>query len=218
MAERRTGDAAGAKRASGDLWFWALIGATALATAYSLYQPADHLTWLLEAAPVILGVGLLVWTRRSFPLTWLVMGLLFVHALVLLVGAHYTYAQVPAGYWAVETFALERNPYDRFAHVVQGFVPAMLAREILLRLSPLEPGRWLFFLVTCVCLAFSAFYELIEFAAAIAGGSGADAFLGAQGDIWDTQWDMLMALIGALVAQALLGPLHDRMLYGRPAS
>lgn len=161
---------------------------------------------------MLVGVPLLTATRRRFPLTPLVMWLLFAHALVLLLGAHYTYAQVPAGFWAAQAFDLARNHYDRFAHLVQGFVPALVAREILIRCSPLRPGAWLFFLVACVCLAFSAFYEILEFGAAVAGGAAADAFLGAQGDIWDSQWDMLLALIGALIAQALLGPLHDNQL------
>jgi putative membrane protein len=161
---------------------------------------------------VLIGAPLLVATRRRFPLTSLVMWLLFAHGIVLLVGAHYTYAQVPVGFWVAQLFDLARNHYDRFAHFVQGFVPALLAREILLRCSPLHQGGWLFFLVTCVCLAFSAFYELLEFAAAVAGGAAADAFLGAQGDIWDSHWDMLLALLGALIAQALLSPLHDAAL------
>ena len=192
--------------------FYALIGAALAATIYSAIEPADTVTWVLEAAPVIIGMPLLLATRRRFPLTPLVMWLLFAHAIVLLVGAHYTYAQVPIGFWAAELFDLARNPYDRFAHVIQGFVPAILAREILIRQSPLQPGKWLFFVVACVALAFSALYELIEFAAALVGGEEADAFLGAQGDVWDSQWDMLLALVGALLAQAILGPIHDRTI------
>jgi putative membrane protein len=200
----------------GEAEFYALIGATLAATVYSWIDCADRVTWLLEAGPVVIGMSILVATRRRFPLTPLVMWLLFGHAVVLLVGAHYTYAQVPVGFWAAQAFELARNHYDRVAHFVQGFVPALLAREILIRCSPLPPGAWLFFLVTCVCLAFSAFYELLEFAAAVIGGGAADAFLGAQGDIWDSHWDMLLALVGALVAQALLGPLHDRALEDVP--
>ena len=195
-----------------DTEFYGLVGAVALAVAYSLYEPADQLTWLLEALPVLIGIPLLVATRRRFPLTRLVLWLLAGHALVLLVGAHYTYAQVPIGFWAAQAFDLGRNHYDRFAHVVQGIVPALLAREILIRLTPLQPGKWLFFLVACVALAFSAAYELTEFAVAQIGGDEADAFLGTQGDVWDTQWDMLMALIGALLAQLVLNGVHDRQL------
>ena len=131
---------------------------------------------------------------------------------MLILGAHYTYARVPLGDLGPGALHLARNPYDRLGHFVQGFVPAILAREILLRTSPLRPGGWLFFLVLSVCLAFSAAYELIEWAAAVAGGEAADAFLGTQGDVWDTQWDMFLALLGATAAQLLLGRLHDREL------
>jgi putative membrane protein len=129
-----------------------------------------------------------------------------------MVGGHYTYANVPIGFWAQDLLDLSRNHYDRLGHFAQGFVPAILAREILLRLSPLRRGRWLFFLVTCVCLAFSALYELIEWWAALIGGESAESFLGTQGDVWDTQWDMFLALLGSISAQALLGKMHDRSL------
>jgi putative membrane protein len=136
--------------------------------------------------------------------------LLFLHALILMLGGHYTYAEVPLGYWMKETFGFARNHYDRIGHLAQGFIPAMLTREILLRLSPLHPGKWLFFLVTCVCLAVSASYELIEWGTAVATGEAASAFLGTQGDPWDTQWDMFLALIGAVSAQLLLARIHER--------
>jgi putative membrane protein len=129
-----------------------------------------------------------------------------------MLGAHYTYAQVPVGFWVQNLFELSRNHYDRLGHLVQGFIPAILVREILLRKSPLVPGKWLFFLVSCVCLALSAFYELIEWWTALVGGIAAEAFLGTQGDVWDTQWDMFLALIGALLAQITLTPIHDREL------
>jgi putative membrane protein len=174
--------------------------------------PKDRLTWLLEVAPVLIGAPILVATAKRFPLTPLLYGLLFFHALVLMLGGHYTYAEVPLGEWAREAFGFARNHYDRLGHVTQGFVPAILAREILLRKTPLLPGGWLLTLVTSVCLAFSALYELIEWAAAISTGEAAAAFLGTQGDVWDTQWDMFLALCGALAAQALLSRLHDRQL------
>ena len=140
--------------------------------------------------------------------------LLAVHALILMVGGHYTYARVPLGFWVQDLFGLARNDYDRLGHFVQGFVPAILIREILLRTSPLRPGRWLFVIVTAMCLAFSACYEFFEWWSALAGGHAADAFLGTQGDVWDTQWDMFSALLGAISAQLLLARLHDRSLTG----
>jgi len=182
------------------------------ATAASAIAPHDWTTWLLEAFPVLLGAPLLIATYRAFPLTPMLYRLLLLHGLILLLGAHYTYAQVPLGFWLQDLLDLSRNPYDRIGHFAQGFVPAILAREILLRRSPLVPGKWLFTLVTAVCLAFSACYELIEWGAAVAGGSAADAFLGTQGDVWDTQWDMFTALVGAIVAQLVLRTRHDRQL------
>ena len=169
-------------------------------------------TWLLEVAPILIVAPILVLTARRFPLTPLVYRLLFVHALILMLGGHYTYAKVPLGFWAQDAFGLARNHYDRVGHLAQGFVPAMLAREVLLRRSPLKRGKWLGFLVVCVCLALSATYELIEWLAAVLGGSAADAFLGTQGDVWDTQWDMFMALVGATSALLLLSRVHDRQL------
>jgi len=174
--------------------------------------PYDRPTWVLEVFPVAIGAPLLIATRGRFPLTPLLYRLLFLHALILMLGGHYTYARVPLGFWVQDLFDLSRNHYDRLGHVAQGFVPAILAREILLRTSPLRPGRWLFVLVTCVCLAFSAFYEMLEWWAALVAGSGADAFLATQGDAWDTQWDMFLALCGAVAAQLLLAPMHDRQL------
>jgi len=189
-----------------------LLVLAGLALAASGVGPKDRFTWLLEVAPVLIGAPLLVATARRFPLTPLLYRLLFLHALVLMLGGHYTYAEVPLGEWAKEAFGLARNHYDRLGHLMQGFVPAVLAREVLLRRSPLVPGGWLRLAVTSVCLAFSALYELIEWAAALATGEAATAFLGTQGDVWDTQWDMFLALCGALLAQALLSRLHDRQL------
>jgi putative membrane protein len=190
----------------------ALLLAVLVALAISGLAPYDRTTWWLEIFPILIGAPLLVVTYRRFPLTNLTYTLLAIHALILMVGGHYTYARVPLGAWMEHAFGLARNDYDRLGHLAQGFVPAILAREILLRTSPLVRGRWLFVLVTAVCLAFSACYEFIEWWAALAGGASAEAFLGTQGDVWDTQWDMFMALIGAISAQLLLGPLHDRAL------
>lgn len=169
-------------------------------------------TWLLEVAPIFVIAPILVLTARRFPLTPLVYRLLFVHALILTLGGHYTYAKVPLGFWVQDALGLARNHYDRLGHFAQGFVPAMLTREVLMRRSPLVGGRWLAFLVVCVCLAFSATYELIEWLAAILGGSSAESFLGTQGDVWDTQWDMFMALVGAMSALLLLSRAHDGQL------
>ncbi len=189
-----------------------LLGLALLALVVSGIGPKDRFTWVLEVAPILIGVPILLVTARRFPLTPLLQRLLFLHALVLMVGGHYTYAEVPLGEWAKAAFGFARNHYYRLGHLMQGFVPAVLAREILLRRTPLQRGGWLLTLVTSVCLAFSALYELIEWAMALATGEAATAFLGTQGDVWDTQWDMFMALCGALLAQALLSRLHDRQL------
>ncbi len=189
-----------------------LLGLAVVALVVSGIGPKDRFTWFLEVAPVLIGVPLLLATARRFPLTPLLQRLLFLHALILMLGGHYTYAEVPLGEWAKNAFGFARNHYDRLGHFAQGFVPAILAREILIRRTPLRPGGWLRLLVTSVCLAFSALYELVEWAMALATGEAATAFLGTQGDIWDTQWDMFLALCGALLAQALLSRLHDRQL------
>lgn len=161
---------------------------------------------------MVIAIPILIATWRTFPLTPLAYRLVFVHALILLLGAHYTYAHVPLGFWLQDAFDLARNPYDRIGHLAQGFVPVMIAREILLRVTPLLPGRMLFFLASSVALAISAFYEMIEWWTAVIFGAGAHEFLGTQGDPWDTQWDMFLALIGAVVAQLLLARVHDRQL------
>ena len=189
-----------------------LLAIVFLALSYSFIGAYDVATWWLEIFPILVAAPILIATHRRFPLTPLLYTLLAVHAIILMIGGHYTYARVPIGFWAQHQFGFSRNHYDRIGHLAQGFIPAILTREILLRTSPLRQGRWLFFLVTAVCLAFSACYEFIEWGAAVAGGSGADAFLGTQGDVWDTQWDMLFALIGALLSQLLLSRVHDRAL------
>jgi putative membrane protein len=189
-----------------------LLAALAAVFAWSVINPNDRFTWYLEAAPVMIAVPLLAVTYRAFPLTSLVYIMICLHALVLLVGAHYTYAQVPLFDWIRDTFGYSRNHYDRIGHIAQGFFPAMVAREILVRRSPLVPGKWLFFLTTCVCLAISAFYELVEWWVAVWSGSEAVAFLATQGDVWDTQWDMALALSGAVTSQLFFGRFHDRQL------
>jgi putative membrane protein len=187
-----------------------LVGAALL--VWSGVAPADRTTWILEVFPIFIAVPVLLATARRFPLTPLAYRLILVHALILMLGGHYTYAQVPLGFWMERVFGFTRNHYDRIGHFVQGFVPAVIAREILIRRLPLEPGKWLFFIVLCVCLAISACYEFVEWWSAVIGGSAADAFLGTQGDPFDTQADMFMALIGALAAQLLLPRIHDRQI------
>jgi putative membrane protein len=192
-----------------------LILLTAAAVAgviISGWRPFDRLTWLMEVLPVILALPLIWACRRRFPLTPLLLRLILLHAVILMVGGHYTYARVPAGFWVRDLFDLGRNHYDRLGHLAQGFIPAIAAREILLRRTPLRPGGWLFVLVTSACLAVSALYEFLEWGAALTLGSSADEFLGTQGDPWDTQWDMFLAFLGAMASQLLLAGQHDRML------
>jgi putative membrane protein len=196
----------------------ALVALTLLALAASGANPFDRPTWFMETLPVMLGLPLLIATHRLFPLTPLVYRLLFIHGLILMLGGAYTYSRVPLGFWVQDMLDLSRNHYDRLGHLAQGFVPAMLTREILLRATPLRPGGWLFFLTTCVVLAFSASYEFVEWGVALAMGGEADAFLATQGDVWDTQWDMFLALLGALAAQILLTRLHDRQLARLPGA
>lgn len=189
-----------------------LMVLTVVGLVLSGIEPHERGTWWMEVAPVVIGVPLLVATYRRFPLTPLAYRLLFVHAAILMLGGHYTYARVPLGRWVQDLFGSARNHYDRLGHLAQGFVPAIVAREVFLRQTPLRPGRWLFFLVACFALALSALYELVEWWAAVFGGEAAESFLGTQGDVWDTQWDMFLALIGALSAQWLLARRHDREL------
>jgi putative membrane protein len=182
------------------------------ALAASGVAPRDRATWAMEVAPVLLAIPVLVLTRRRFPFTPLLYVLAAIHATILCVGGHYTYAEVPLGFWVRDALGLARNHYDRLGHLAQGFVPALFTRELLLRTSPLRPGRWLAVLVTAVALAISACYEFVEWGAALLLGQGADAFLGTQGDPWDTQWDMFLAFLGAMLAQLLLARLQDRQL------
>jgi putative membrane protein len=192
-----------------------LIGGGALvlvALIASGIKPHDRATWWLEVAPVLIAAPILAATGRRFPLTTLLYILICLHALVLIYGGAYTYARVPLGFWLQDLFGFERNPYDRIGHFMQGFVPAMIAREILIRGGFVAGARMVAFLSLCVALAVSAFYELIEWWAALAFGQGAHDFLGTQGDPWDTQADMFLALIGAAAALALLSKLQDRQI------
>jgi len=189
-----------------------LLAIVLVALIASGIGPADRLTWFLEVVPVLVAVPLLLATARSFPLTPLAYCLIAVHALILMLGGHYTYAQVPLGFWIQDWFDFSRNHYDRIGHLMQGFGPAIIARELLLRTSPLRPGKWLFALVCLSILGISACYEFTEWWAAVIGGDAAGAFLGTQGDVWDTQWDMFLAGCGAIAAQMILERPHDRQL------
>lgn len=176
------------------------LGMTAVIFVLSAIHPHDYLTWILEVFPAIIGFGLIAYTWKSFRLSTFLLVLVCLHSIILMVGGHYTYAEVPLGKWVQELFGLSRNHYDRLGHFFQGFAPAFLAREILLRKKILKDDAWLKFIVISICLGFSAFYELIEFTVAMILNSSSDAFLGTQGDVWDTQKDMLFALIGSLCA------------------
>jgi putative membrane protein len=189
-----------------------LFAVFAAVFVWSAIRPHDYFTWFLETVPAMMGLVILAVTYRRFPLTPLLYTLICVHAIVLCVGGHYTYAEVPLFNWIRDAVHGVRNNYDKLGHFVQGFVPAILAREVLLRRTPLKRGGWLFYIVTSICLGFSAFYELFEWRMAVWQGSAADDFLGTQGDPWDTQSDMAMALIGAIVSQLLLSRVHDKQL------
>ena len=190
----------------------ALLASVLLALLISGLHPYDRPTWLMETLPVMIAAPILIASQQRFPLTRLLYVLIAIHALILIAGGAYTYARVPLGFWLQETLSFERNPYDRIGHFFQGLVPALVAREILLRLGYVRSRAMAGFLALCVAMTVSACYELIEWAAALALGQGADDFLGTQGDVWDTQWDMFMALIGALTGIFLLARLHDRQI------
>jgi putative membrane protein len=180
--------------------------------AWSAWQPHDYPTWWLEVSPALLALAMLVATRQRFPLTPLIYWLILLHAIVLMVGGHYTYAEVPAGDWLRDLVGGERNNYDKLGHFMQGFVPAIVAREILVRLRVVVRPGWLGFIVVCICLAISAAYELVEWWVALLSSEAAESFLGTQGYVWDTQSDMFFALFGATIALALLARWHDRQL------
>jgi putative membrane protein len=183
---------------------------------WSAINPKDYPTWWLEVAPALIALAVMVWTRKTFPLTFLLYVLILVHSIILMIGGHYTYAEVPLFDSLKEIFNLERNNYDKLGHLAQGFIPAIAVREILLRRSPLAPGKMLFFIVCCIVLAISAMYELIEWWVALLSEEAAEAFLGTQGYVWDTQSDMLWALTGAVVAQLLLVKFHDKQMKKLP--
>ena len=205
QAQPRTG-----WRPGGAALLWAGVFLAVL--SWSAIGPKDRVTWLLEVAPALIGAAVLVASRRRFPLTPLVYALILVHCVILMVGGHYTYAEVPLFDRLAEWVGGSRNNYDKLGHLAQGFVPAMIARELLVRLEVVRGARWRAFLVVCVCLALSAFYELLEWWVALLSAEAAEAFLGTQGYVWDTQSDMGMALLGALLALAVLGRWHDRQL------
>ncbi len=189
---------------------WAAIFVGVL--LWSAFKPTDFTIWVLEVAPAIIGAAVLVFTRKHFPLTTLTYVLILIHCIVLMVGGHYTYAEVPIGDWVRDTFDQSRNNYDKLGHFVQGFIPAMIAREIVVRLKVFNSVKWRNFFIVCFCLAVSAFYELIEWWTAVLAGESADAFLSTQGYVWDTQADMWTALIGAVLALLLLGRWQDRQI------
>jgi putative membrane protein len=191
---------------------FALLATVVAVTVWSGWQPYDRLTWWLEASPALAGLAILLATYRKFRLTTLCYVLIALHMCVLCVGGHYTYARVPLFDWLRPLFAWQRNNYDRLGHLMQGFVPAIIAREVLLRLGVLARRKWLPFVVVSICLAISAVYELFEWWTALLSGAAANDFLGSQGDVWDTQSDMCLALVGAITALVLLSALHDRGL------
>jgi len=197
------------------IWGWVYAAAVAAVFAWSAFGPKERLTWWLEVTPALLAAALLLATRRRFPLTPLLYVLIGLHACILFVGGHYTYAEEPFFSWLQQTFSLARNYYDRVGHFAQGFVPALAVREVLLRTSPLRRGGWLFVLVTAVCMSVSVVYEFVEWWSALLLGQGATAFLGTQGDVWDTQWDMFMCMVGALCALLAMARLHDRQMERR---
>ncbi len=174
--------------------------------------PKDYYTWVLEVLPAVIGLIAVLITYNRFRMTNLIYLLICIHAIILVVGGHYTYAEMPVFNWLRDEFGLARNYYDRLGHFAQGFIPALIAREILLRKTPLQRGKMLFFLVVSVCLAISAFYEFIEWWVAVASGEAAEDFLGTQGDVWDTQWDMFLAFCGAIISQLVLSRRHDKQL------
>lgn len=191
----------------------AVIGVVGAVLTWSGIEPKNRFTWFLEVAPVLIGLpGLLFLHWRGFALTPILLILLGIHACILMVGGKYTYAEVPAGFWVSDALGLARNHYDRLGHFAQGFVPALLFREWLIRSQKFQAGALLFAVSCSFCLSFSAIYEFIEWGTAVATGEAAEAFLGTQGDPWDTQWDMFLALIGSVISQVMLAKIHSRQL------
>ena len=195
-----------------EAFHWILLAIFSVVLLWSGIRPFDQFTWFLEVVPALIALPILVFTYRRFPFTHLVYVLILLHAIVLMIGGHFTYAREPFFEWLKQAMHWPRNNYDKLGHFMQGFVPAMIAREVFLRKTPLRRGGWLFFLVVCFCGALSASYELFEWLMSATSGGKADDFLGTQGYEWDTQTDMLMAFIGAIVAQSVLSRLQDRQL------
>lgn len=179
---------------------------------WSAFAPLERFTWWLEIFPILIALPILFLSYQNLQFTHLAYVLMLVHAIILMIGGHYTYAEVPLFNWLRDTFELSRNYYDRVGHFAQGFVPAIIVREILIKKSPLVLGQWLFFIVCSICLSISVIYEFIEWWTAVFEGGAAEAFLGTQGDVWDTQWDMLCALIGSVISQLLLAKIHDKQI------
>lgn len=190
------------------MWVLAFL----LVLAWSVINPKDYMIWILEVSPAIIAILLLAFTRKHFPLTTLTYVLILIHCIILMIGGHYTYAEVPLFDYLRDVTWMERNNYDKLGHFAQGFVPAIIAREILLRNEVVAGKAWLSFIIVCICLAISAVYEILEWFVATTSEEAAEAFLGMQGYVWDTQADMFVALLGAMVALLLLGRLHDRQL------
>jgi putative membrane protein len=193
-------------------WHLALLGTFLLILLWSVIHPRSYFIWILEVFPAIIGAIVLIAIYPKIKLTMLLYCLIWLHALVLILGGHWTYAEMPLFNWLRDEFGSARNNYDRLGHVMQGLVPAIISREVFLRKQIVNGRGWLFFIVTCVCLAISAFYELIEWWVAVSSGTAADDFLATQGDVWDTQWDMFSALCGAVAGQLLLARWHERQL------
>jgi putative membrane protein len=189
-----------------------LLALTVLLLIWSGIRPHDYPTWALEVFPAVAGIIACAVTYRRFPLTPLTYILIFIHLAILIIGGHYTYAEVPLGNWFKETFELSRNHYDRLGHLAQGFIPAIITREVLIRNHVIAKRGWLSFIVVSICTAISGVYELVEWAVSISTADGSSAFLGTQGDVWDTQKDIALCLVGAIVALPTLSRLHDRQL------
>lgn len=191
---------------------FALLFVVLLVLGWSAYKPHDYPTWCLEVAPAVIGIAILLATGRRFPMTPLSYVLIAAHCILLIVGGHYTYSEVPIGNWARDEFGLSRNHYDRVGHFFQGMVPAIIAREILIRCSPAKRGAWMVFFILCICTTISAVYELLEWVTAEIGGEGAQSFLGTQGDVWDAQKDILLCILGAIFSLLAFSRLHTRQL------
>lgn len=189
-----------------------LLGIFIAVLAWSAYRPHDYFTWILEVFPAIIGAGVLIATRKRFEFTNLVYTLILIHAVILMIGGHYTYALMPLFSWLRDAFDLSRNYYDRIGHIAQGFVPAMIARELFIRHAVIRGRGWMNFIIVTVCTFIAVAYEFLEWWVAVAAGIAAESFLATQGDIWDTQWDMFLAVVGAIAALMILSKWHDRQL------